>query len=170
VKLSVVLRLTFLLILALPTLVGCTTGSISTDVLSGKIIRVHDGDSVHILPASGKRVVVRLAGIDAPEIDQQFGIPSRDHLRAMVMNRQVDAHCHKQDKYQREVCTIFRDGDDVNLQMVRAGLAWHFKRYQDEQTRRERRIYGAAENTARNKKVGLWARDALAPWEFRARK
>jgi len=48
------------------------------------------------------------------------------------------------------------DGRDVNIEQVKAGLAWHFKKYEDEQSPEDRRTYAAAEVQARADKLGLW--------------
>jgi endonuclease YncB( thermonuclease family) len=156
------------LILVLTTLVtACSESPPITDTFAGTVTKVHDGDSIHITPEGEKRVIIRLAGIDAPEIKQPFGIASRDKLRSMILNRPAEARCHKKDKYRRQVCVVYFNGDDVNLQMVRAGMAWHYKEYQNEQSRRQRRQYSKAENKARSGGLGLWGGERIAPWEFR---
>ena len=102
--------------------IACSNPPI-TDTFTGTVTKVHDGDSIHITQEGEKRVIIRLAGIDAPEIKQPFGIASRDKLRSMVLNRTANAKCHKTDRYQRQVCVVYFDGENVNLQMVRAGMA-----------------------------------------------
>lgn len=57
------------------------------------------------------------------------------------------------------------------LEQVRAGFAWHYKKYQKEQTSEDRQNYSEAEETAREARRGLWQeREPLAPWEWRAAK
>ncbi len=41
--------------------------------LEGRVVRVHDGDTITVLDASRKQYKIRLAGIDAPELNQAFG-------------------------------------------------------------------------------------------------
>lgn len=138
-------------------------------VFNGKVTKVHDGDSVHITPTGKKRVIIRLAAIDAPEIKQSHGINSRDYLRNMIMNKQVTARCNKVDKYQRQVCVVLNNGTDTNLEMLKAGQAWYYERFRDEQPRNEQRSYRKAASNAKKRQAGLW-RDgtAIPPWEFRA--
>lgn len=63
---------------------------------------------------------------------------------------------------------MLADGRDVNLEQVKAGLAWHYKYYQDEQSPEDRRLYVAAETEARTAKRRLWADPApIPPWDFR---
>ena len=64
------------------------TFSASADV-SGRVVRVLDGDTVEILETGNRVTRVRLAGIDAPEKSQPFGQRSRQALSSMVAQRTV---------------------------------------------------------------------------------
>ena len=147
---------------------ACEGGLPTNKVISGTVTKVHDGDSLHITPSGKKRVVVRLAAIDAPEISQHNGVKSRDYLRSMVMNRQVTAHCNKSDKYHRQVCVLRIEDRDINLAMLSAGMTWYYHRFKDEQATKQQRAYQRAESKAQNKNIGLWQSDPIAPWVFRA--
>jgi endonuclease YncB( thermonuclease family) len=125
-------------------------------VLEGKVIRVHDGDTVTLLSSDGKKTNIRLQGIDAPELKQKYGAESQKNLERMVMNKQVTIVWTKQDKYRRTVGTIMLEGRDVNIEQVKAGLAWHFKKYEEEQDPADRVTYSKAEEEARKAKLGLW--------------
>ncbi|MCB1995644.1 MAG: thermonuclease family protein [Rhodoferax sp.] len=58
----------------------------------------------------------------------------------------------------------------AGLELVAAGLAWHYKAYEREQTAQDRQAYAAAEETARARRLGLWAdAEPVPPWEFRRR-
>ena len=65
--------------------------------------------------------------------------------------------CPKIDKYRRWVCTVFFEGKDINLEQIKAGFAWHYKKYQAEQSEADRTNYSAAEIDARSRKSGLWS-------------
>ena len=134
---------------------------------TGQVTKVHDGDSIHITPPGQKRVIIRLAGIDAPELKQPFGIQSRDNLRSMILDRQATAECHKVDRYQRQVCVVLFNRRDVNLAMVEGGFAWHYKQYQNEQTEKQRQQYSKAESRAQSDQLGLWDGESIEPWVFR---
>jgi endonuclease YncB( thermonuclease family) len=60
---------------------------------------------------------------------------------------------------------------DVGLEQIRAGMAWHYKEYQHEQTTQDRLVYRDEEDAAKAARRGLW-RDAkpVPPWEWRQRK
>lgn len=125
-------------------------------VIDGKVINVHDGDTVTVLDATNKKTHIRLQGIDAPELKQEFGSVSQQNLSRMVLGKQVTIVWTKLDKYRRTVGTIMLDGHDINIEQVKAGLAWHFKKYEDEQNPEDRVTYAAAEQQARSAKLGLW--------------
>ncbi len=60
------------------------------------------------------------------------------------------------------------DGIDVCLEQVKAGFAWHYKKYQREQSPEDRQLYADAENKARDERLGLWRENnPIPPWEYR---
>ncbi len=137
-------------------------------VIEGKVINVHDGDTVTVLDQNNKKFNIRLHGIDAPELKQAFGSESQQNLSRLVLGKQVSIFWNKVDKYRRTVGTIRIDGRDINIEQVKAGLAWHFKKYQDEQEPEDRVTYAAAEEQARLAELGLWQqKPPTAPGDYR---
>ncbi len=132
-------------------------------VIEGKVINVHDGDTVTVLDHNNKKFHIRLAGIDAPELKQEFGNVSQQNLSRMVLGKDVSIFWTKVDKYRRTVGTIKIDGRDMNIEQVKAGMAWHFKKYADEQDPTDRVTYAAAEQQARAAKLGLWQYENPTP-------
>jgi endonuclease YncB( thermonuclease family) len=148
--------------------------------LAGQVVKVADGDTVTVL-ADGQKHRIRLAGIDAPELKQHHGKASGAFLRAPTLNRIVRVTYSKRDRYKRSVGVVWAampdcHGDcplnlDTGLAQVRLGHAWHYKKYQKEQTPADRVRYADAEIEARENREGLW-RDAepMPPWEWRKAK
>ncbi|MDG1097653.1 MAG: thermonuclease family protein [Methylophilaceae bacterium] len=61
-------------------------------------------------------------------------------------------------------------GRDINLEQIRRGLAWHYKRYQKEQEYEDRSLYAQEEYLAQKDRVGLWSdNNPTPPWDFRKR-
>lgn len=134
----------------------------------GKVVRVVDGDTIYILDGALSQYKVRLAGIDAPERNQPYGLASRKHLASLVAGKTVTVEYTKHDQYGRIVGTVWISGIDACLEQIKAGLAWHYKKFQNEQEREERTLYAQAENEARAEHIGLWQeRNPKPPWEFR---
>ncbi len=102
---------------------------------------------------------------DAPEKKQAFGNKSKDNLAKYIAGKTVTVEYQKKDKYKRVLGTIYYNNTDINLQQVKDGYAWVYKKYSNNQT------YYKAEKLARDKRVGLWIdKNPLEPWEFRRKK
>jgi endonuclease YncB( thermonuclease family) len=114
-------------------------------VIEGKVLNVHDGDTITVVDQNNKKFHIRLQGIDAPELKQTLGDVSQQNLSRLVLGKQVTIYWTKVDRYRRTVGTILLDGRDMNIEQVKAGLAWHFKKYADEQEPQDRITYAAAE-------------------------
>jgi endonuclease YncB( thermonuclease family) len=139
--------------------------------VQGKVVGISDGDTITVLDSTKTQHKIRLAGIDAPETKQAFGQASKKHLSGLVFDRDVTLDCGKTDKYEREVCVVTVDGQDVNLVQVKAGMAWWYRKYQNEQSAAQRSSYEAAEATAKAGGLGLWKDAApMPPWEWRHRR
>ena len=136
----------------------------------GKVVLIQDGDTLTLLDLEEKQHRIRLAGIDAPEKNQPFGYASLSHLSDLSYGMLVDATCPKIDRYGRYVCTVSVNGKDINLAQVAAGFAWHYKRFEHEQSPVERDAYRTAEEKARAGRIGLWQDDhPMPPWDWRTR-
>ncbi len=61
---------------------------VSADTLTGKVVKITDGDTLYVLD-DYQQHKIRLAGIDAPERKQAYGLASRKHLASIVAGRQV---------------------------------------------------------------------------------
>jgi endonuclease YncB( thermonuclease family) len=158
IRLSILAALWFIL----------TTAQAAQWIVEGWVVALSDGDTVTVLDSAKVQHKVRIAGIDAPEKGQPYGNASTESLSRLVFGREVAAYCYKKDRYGREVCRVFQKQRDVGLEQIRAGMAWHFKEYQHEQTAHERLIYRDDENAAKAAKQGAW-KDPMPvpPWEWR---
>ncbi|QWD65938.1 thermonuclease family protein [Polynucleobacter sp. MWH-Aus1W21] len=134
----------------------------------GRVVGVSDGDTITVLVDNHDRLKVRLAGIDAPEKSQPFGSVSKKSLSDQVFGKTVNIESNKKDRYGRFLGRVIFNGTDVCLEQIRAGMAWHYKRYSNDQSESLRREYADAEYQARQLKIGLWSEPTpVAPWEFR---
>ncbi len=136
--------------------------------IEGKVVGITDGDSLTVLDADHIQHKVRLAGIDAPEKGQAFGQKSKEVLSSCAYGHQVHIEGKKLDRYGRLIGKVLVKGQDCNLNQVKQGMAWHFKKYESEQAPDDRFIYSEAEIQAKNMKIGLWIdKDPVPPWDFR---
>jgi endonuclease YncB( thermonuclease family) len=133
-----------------------------------KVVGVTDGDTLVVLEGGKVQHRVRLAGIDAPEKYQAFGARAHQALASAVFRRTVMLEWHKKDRYGRLVAKVTVADRDIGLELIAAGLAWHYKAYEREQSQSDRHSYSIAESLAKQRAIGLWsATSAIPPWEFR---
>ncbi|MFT6275477.1 MAG: endonuclease YncB(thermonuclease family) [Halioglobus sp.] len=131
--------------------------------LTGRVMRVADGDTLTILDAKQKQHKVRLFGIDSPESEQPYYKAARKALSRLTSGKDVAVTIKDTDRYGRTVGVIYLDNTDINLEMVKLGYAWWYQQYaKDNQALKQ------AEQFARSRKLGLWGDPApMAPWDWR---
>jgi len=140
--------------------------------LTGKVVRVSDGDTVNLL-VENKQERIRLASIDAPETahgssqpGQPFGEASRKNLAEYVAGKTLTVVCFEKDHYDRHICDIPVNGTTANRLQVEQGYAWANQQAKGKFLRDK--SLPDLEKSARQKKLGLWAEPgAVAPWEWR---
>lgn len=118
------------------------------------VVEVSDGDTLKL--SDGK--TFRLYGINAPEVKEPFFEEAKAFTENLVLGKEITFEQetnYKIDKFGRELGYVFIDGANLNIKLVRNGLArvvLYEKRakikYQDELL--------TAEKEAREKKVGIW--------------
>jgi endonuclease YncB( thermonuclease family) len=135
-------------------------------VTTGKVIKIVDGDTYDILLEDNKTKRIRMDGIDAPERGMPFYKVSKDYLGLLCFGQMVRLEQTDTDQYGRMVAKTYQqNGDELGLLMIKAGYAWHFKKYSSD------RKLSNAEKDARKKKAGLWKDESpVAPWEWRSAK
>lgn len=139
------------------------TAPLWAEQIVGKVVDVHDGDSITVLVDKVQNKI-RLDAIDAPEAKQPFGEVSRKALANMVAGKQVEVNFTKRDRYRRIIGRVKVGQTDVNLEQVKKGMAWHFTEHNKE------KVYADAQAQAKAKRQGLWVDPKpVAPWEFRKR-
>lgn len=150
----------------LVTLALIVAGPVHAAGFEARVTRVKDGDSLLVFRPDLKRSSeIRLAGIDAPELAQPWGIQSRSALRMLANGRQVRVEVTNRDRYNRLVARVWLGDTYVNAWMAEQGHAWAFDRYM-----KDRRIR-AGHNAARKAKRGLWSlpeNEQLPPATWRA--
>lgn len=130
--------------------------------ISGKIISVKDGDTV-VLLKDGKQIVIRLEHVDAPEHNQPFGYKAKRFVLNFCYRKTVTVISKgERDRNGRWIAEIFYNNQNLGKELVRNGLAWHFKRFSKNNN------YAQLEIEARKKKIGLWQeQNPVAPWNWR---
>jgi micrococcal nuclease len=150
--------------LLLLCLISCNNAARLPIFFPAKVVGVKDGDTIEILYL-GKSETVRLIDIDCPEKKQPFGAKAKQFTSSLCFGKTVQIKTDgKRDRYKRMLATVFVDDHNVNRELVRAGLAWHYKQYS------RKKVFAELETEARKKRVGLWSeKNPVEPWLFRSK-
>jgi endonuclease YncB( thermonuclease family) len=130
---------------------------------TGKVVGISDGDTLSVL-REGKAVKVRLHGVDTPEKAQAFGTRAQQFTGDLVFQKEVTVVVRATDRYGRLVGEVLLpDGRSLNQELVKAGMAWWYRKYAPNDT-----TLAQLEAQARTAKRGLWAdANSVPPWEWR---
>ena len=116
----------------------------------GVVSRVLDGDTIWVTDAQKVRHKIRLYGIEAPKAKAAFGGESAARLQDLVGGKLVRVTYAARDPYGSILGMVWLDGAEINLQMVREGLARQSRYSKDKR-------YAAAQAAARTRRVGVWS-------------
>jgi len=138
------------------------------DNITGRVVGVSDGDTITILDKDNQQHKIRLTGIDAPEKTQAYGQASKASLSSLIYRQVVSVDYNKEDRYNRKLGKVLLGANDINLEQIRRGYAWHYKQYQNTQSPSDRQTYATTELMAISARQGLWADSKpIPPWNFR---
>jgi micrococcal nuclease len=140
--------------------------------ISGNVFSIPDSDVIELLTSDNKMFRVRLNGIDAPELEQPFGIKSKEFLTGLVDEKNVRVITQGEDRSGKIIGDVYfkldqsaGDGEEINLNthMVVTGFAWHFVRFAP-----KNKTLAESQEEAKQMKLGLWsAPNPTAPWDWR---
>lgn len=133
----------------------------TTQPYQAKVIGIADGDTITVLQGT-TQIKIRLYGIDCPERRQAFGTKAKEFTSSLVFGQMVKIDPVTKDRYGRTVAWVFVNSKCLNEELIKAGFAWHFKKYSSDKSLSDLEI------EARQKKAGLWSDpNVVAPWEYR---
>lgn len=122
---------------------------------------VRDGDTIEVM-RSGRAVSIRLEGIDCPESGQDFGTRAKQFASTAAFGKQVTVVPKEYDRYSRIVARVIVGWQDVSLELLKAGMAWHYKEYSSDPDLTK------AKEDARAKQIGIWSLpNPIPPWAYR---
>ena len=138
------------------------TLTVQAGTLTGKVVGVHDADTLTLLVAGNQQVKVRLAGIDAPELAQPYGQQAKQALSALAFGKEARVESAGLDKYGRTLGTVFVGTVNVNAALIEQGAAWVYRKYPHDPQ------FLTLEAQAQAEKRGLWAEaNPIPPWDWR---
>lgn len=154
---------------------NCTYFNIPGKEFSAKVSGIRDADDLVVScqdsNGSVHQVVVRLAEIDSPEVNQPYHQEAKDFLYKQTMEKDVVVRFRQIHDYKHSggICRIvgwvrLPDRSDVSRELLRRGLAWHYEAYSESKD-----DLNAIQQQARSDRLGLWADDnPISPWDYRS--
>ncbi|MBD2251054.1 thermonuclease family protein [Nostoc parmelioides] len=150
--------------------------------------RVSDGDTLVVKDAQGKKVTVRFACMDAPEIAHSnkekqskrardrnqftWGVKAQERVEQLVKQGgdRVTLNITDSDRYGRKVAEVrLSDGTFVQQVLIQEGLAKVYRPYLNKCP--SKAIVQQAETQAQQQKIGIWGDPKFVnPWEYRSLK
>jgi endonuclease YncB( thermonuclease family) len=147
---------------------ACLAAASAQTNFVGKVVEVVDGKTVVIELHTGKKITAELQFIEVPEPEQQLHQVVKDHLRKLLLDKVVDFR-PSSIKATKTAGTVYLNGNDVAMQMIRDGAAWHVSPDMSGQAAAEGDSYRSNELLAKTENLGVWSIPGLKPaWEFRA--
>jgi len=153
-------------IILLLLLITVSSQIFAKEVITGKVIKVSDGDTINIL-VNKKQKRIRLAEIDCPEKKQPWGKKAKTALADMIAGKVVQVEKVTIDRYKRIVGKVFYSGENINRKLVKDGQCWIYRKYNKDPSMLE------LEAQARDNERGLWRlpeNQRIPPWEYRRNK
>jgi endonuclease YncB( thermonuclease family) len=141
---------------------GSNAANISSQLRNNTVVKIVDGDTYDVI-LDGTQTRIRMEGIDTPERGMDYYKVAKDYLGKLCVNQKVRVVGSEKDRYGRLLAkTYLSDGRELGVEMVRAGMAWHYKKYSSDPT------LAKLERQARAAHIGLWSlANPTPPWEFR---
>lgn len=125
-----------------------------------KVLKVYDGDTIKVETLDLK-FKIRLVGIDSPEHgfkkkkDQPFAKQAKTYLYKLLNNKNINIKSHGIGGYNRILAEVFINNTNINLEMIKSGMAEVYKGRLPKTLNREK--YIQAEIKAKTRKKGIWA-------------
>jgi len=129
------------------------------ETFTGKVAAVSDGDTL-VIKRGGFDTIVQIAGIDAPELSQDYGKDAAKELRHMAQGKKATVTIVEEADKRHVVGHVSVGGQDVATALVKSGHAWTSPEGGNE--------LQTAQHQAKSAKEGIWAaNDPTPPWTYR---
>ncbi len=126
-----------------------------------KLLRVVDGDTYQVL-LNGKKQMIRVLNVDAPELNQAFGLKTKDSLTNLIQNETITLEVIKTDMYGLLIAKVSFQGKALDSLLLANGWAWCYAKYNRNEMLPE------LQQKAIQSAKGLWqCQQAVPPWIWR---
>jgi micrococcal nuclease len=159
------LRILPLLLILCVLLLPLLSSPALSQTITGRVVKVADGDTITILNSHKQKTKIRLYGIDTPESGQAYGIKAKKFTSSLVAGEIVSVKVYDTDRYGRSVGVVFAGSTNVNQEVISNGYAWQYKKYCKASFCRD---WSILEDHAKTARIGLWSEaKPIPPWQYR---
>lgn len=139
---------------------ACCTVTLADDIVA-KVTAVIDGNTVEVVNAANEKIKVLLAGIDCPELGQDYGDKAKQYLEKILLRKQVTVTLQGKDRHGNNLGVVMVGDDDPRIKLLKEGLAWTAEKNPNPDLEPYR-------TWAQQKGKGLWKTDnPTPPWTYR---
>jgi endonuclease YncB( thermonuclease family) len=129
--------------------------------INGKVISVVDGNTIEVETDKNEQYIIVLAGIDSPELTQEYGEKAKKYLQRMVLEETVVIEFHGKDRKGNHMAIVMKKEIDIRIELLKEGLAWT----SEKNPHPELEVY---RTKAQEKSKGLWKENnPTPPWTYR---
>lgn len=127
------------------------------NAIPAKVTAISDGETITVVDGKQVEHQVRLAGIDAPHLNDYFGQQAREYLASLIFNKIVWIEKQKTGDDGMIFAKVLSEGRNINLEQLRSGYARLANDATEVLSSEEMDAFKEGELTARANKIGLWA-------------
>jgi endonuclease YncB( thermonuclease family) len=141
-------------------LFGSVTSS-AADIIMARVVSVVDGNTIEIQTEGTSKRLVVIAGIDCPELTQEFGNEARQYVEDLILQKQITVKVVGKDRKGNYIGVVLIGENDLRMQLLQEGLAWTSEREPAAELESVR-------VSAQQQSKGLWKSEMpIAPWVHR---
>jgi endonuclease YncB( thermonuclease family) len=120
-----------------------------------------DGNTIEIQTEDNFKQRVVLAGIDCPELTQEFGEDAKRYVEKLVLQKNVTVKVEGKDRKGNYVGVVMIGDKDIRERLLKEGLAWTSEIDSDQSLESFKAL-------AQKKSKGLWkSSNPTPPWVYR---
>ena len=137
-----------------------------------KVTKIFDGDTIQA-EGFGLKFKIRLVGIDTPELgkkkqkNQPYSQEAKQKLSRLIHEKTIGLKQYGTGGYNRVLAEVFVGSTNVNLEIVRSGLAEVYRGKQPNEFNSD--LYFQAEKLAKQSQKGMWRQGTayISPRQWR---
>ncbi|UII34405.1 thermonuclease family protein [Fulvivirga ulvae] len=131
------------------------------ETISGKVIRVIDGNTIEILDSEKEIVKIMLSEVDCPESGQEFAEEAKKFTEKLTLKKRVMVELKGKDRWGNKLGQVtLNNGKLLHHELLKNGLAWAREESNE--------VLASLQQAARTNKSGLWINeDPTPPWIYR---